>query len=272
MLVANGHEVWGLRRQVARLPEDVNPVRGDLRTLSAGDPLPRKLDWIYYTAAAPERTEQAYRESYLEGLVNLVKALRERGERPRRLFFTSSTGVYGQNRGEWVDEHSPTEPTRFTGKVMLEAETFLRSTGFASTSVRFGGIYGPGRGMLLRQARDSQSVVSKPIHYTNRIHRDDCAATLLHLMSVPEPLPIYVAVDDHPAPRHEVLSWLVKEMGRPELELLEEEGQARTGKRCSNRLLKETGFRFRYPTYKEGYRDLVDSVKSAPPINGASDD
>lgn len=260
-LVTNGHEVWGLRRRVTKLPEDVNPVRVDLGKISSHCDLPQQLDWVYFTAAAPERTEEAYRQTYLEGLQNLVRALEQRGERPRRLFFTSSTSVYGQTSGEWVDENSPTQPQLFTGKIMLEAEAYLRQASIPSTVVRFGGIYGPGRGMLLRQARDLPEVVAKPVHFTNRIHRDDCAGVLLHLMSLSQPDPLYVAVDDYPAPRHEVLTWIAQQLGKPGPRLVEQDGGAFAGKRCANRLLKHSGYRFCFPSYKEGYRDLIDALR-----------
>ncbi|MFH7445305.1 SDR family NAD(P)-dependent oxidoreductase, partial [Pseudomonas syringae pv. tagetis] len=73
-------------------------------------------------ATPSQRDETGYRMGYVEGLRNVLSWLEQTGQRPMRLIFVSSSGVYGQLSGEWVDEHSVTEPTNYTGTVMLEAE------------------------------------------------------------------------------------------------------------------------------------------------------
>ena len=261
MLVENGHEVWGLRRKVFRLPEEVNPVRADLEKPETLQELPRHLDMVFFTAAADGRTEEGYRATYVQGLANLLTALKELGEQPQRIFFTSSTGVYGQQDGEWVDEETLTVPNNFTGGLILEAERLLHECNFPFTIVRFGGIYGPGRTHLLKIASGDHPISASPPRFTNRIHRDDCAAVLMHLMGVPDLHPLYVAVDDEPTHHHEVMVWLKEQLGQkpPELETVPEDSSK--GKRCSNERLKRTGYVFRYPNYKEGYSELIDHFK-----------
>src|SRR5690606_24982960 len=102
----------------------------------------------------------------------------------RRVLFASSTAVYGQDDGSWVDETSPTEPRRFTGRCLLEAEALLAGSGLGFSNVRFAGIYGPGRGRLLSQVLDGSAVFGSEPHITNRIHRDDCAGFLQHLIGM----------------------------------------------------------------------------------------
>ena len=84
--------------------------------------LPPGLDFIFYTTSAGGSDDKAYRKAYVDGPRNLLGALSTRGETVRRFFFTSSTGVYGQSNGEWVDESSPTEPGSFSGRRLLEGE------------------------------------------------------------------------------------------------------------------------------------------------------
>ena len=269
-LATQGHEVFGLRRNVRALPDSLHPVAADLGRPESLADLPPNLDAVVYAAAADRTDETAYRSAYVDGVDHLVAALVAQEQQPRCLLFTSSTGVYGQSSGEWVDETSATEPRRFTGKLVLEGERRVASCPWPSTSVRFGGIYGPGRGRLLARVRQGGLTVDRrhPA-YTNRIHRDDCAGALAHLLNLSfgggdlagAPLPqAVVGVDDAPAPRHEVYDWLADRLGVPRP--AEADGAAGAGlhggsKRCRNTLLRSLGYDFRYPTYREGYAELL---------------
>ena len=90
-LAADGHEVWGLRRDVSRLPSDVRPLAADLSRVESLGVIPSDIDFVFYTAGASGGDERAYREVYLDGVGRLLDALAQQGERPRRFFFTSST-------------------------------------------------------------------------------------------------------------------------------------------------------------------------------------
>jgi len=262
-LVTAGHVVFGLRRRVASLPPDVTPVPADLTDASTLSKLPRGIDVVFYTAAAAGFGEAAYRDAYVRGPANLLAALDIAGDRPSRLLFTSSTSVYAQTDGDWVHEGSPTRPEHITGQLLLEGETFLRQSPVPTVILRLGGIYGPGRTRFIDSVRSGSARrwSGDPV-WTNRIHRDDCAGALAHLMSVPAPAPIYVGVDREPAPRNEVLAWLAAQVDVPEPTWEEPTGAAssramRSNKRCSSRLLQETGFPFTYPSYREGYGAML---------------
>jgi nucleoside-diphosphate-sugar epimerase len=174
--------------------------------------LPDHLDLVFFTAAPDRHDDEAYRDLYVEGLRNLIHALTEQAQRPRRLLFTSSTAVYAQRDGEWVDEGSPTEPRTFAGRRLLEAERLLQASPFPSIVARLAGIYGPGRGRLVQSVRDGTAAYAEgtPV-YTNRIHRDDSAGVLRHLATIAEPLPLYVAADHEPADNGTVLRWLAEQ-------------------------------------------------------------
>src|SRR5262249_24372667 len=145
-------------------------IRADLTDIDALRGLPPRLDNVFYTASADAMDDRSYRSAYVDGLRYLLAALE--GHTIRRIVFTSSTGVYAQSRGEWVDEDSPAEPTAFSGKRLLEAERLLRLARFPTTVVRFAGIYGPGRARLVERVRQGNAAIPAggPV-YANRIHR-----------------------------------------------------------------------------------------------------
>jgi nucleoside-diphosphate-sugar epimerase len=238
-------------------------VVGDLTRAETLGGLPVAMDYVFFTAGAKSRQESAYRATYLDGIGNLLRALKEQGECPRRIFFTSSTAVYAQRRGEWVDEDSVTAPNRFSGDILLLSERLLLASAFPATVVRLGGIYGPGRTSLIERVR-SGTARRRPgsPHYTNRIHRDDAAGALRHLMTRAEPPDeVYLGVDSEPADEAEVLGWLAERLGAPQPpEQEDESGASKRGagnKRCRNARLLATGYRFRYPSFREGYQAVL---------------
>lgn len=266
-LAGEGRTVWGLRRSPEGLPEGVLPVAADLSRPHTLDGLPRAVDAVVYCASADTSSEEAYRTAYVEGPRNLLDALGRRGAAPRRLLFVSSTAVYGQEGGSWVDEDSPTRPTDFRGRVLLEAEALVGAWEATGIVVRFGGIYGPGRTRLVERVRSGEARCARgEPRYSNRIHRDDCAGVLRHLLDRPDPRGLYLGVDREPAERCEVLRWLARRLGVPDPPVVEgeREGRRRSNKRCSSDRLVAEGYRFRHPTYREGYGDLLAEEGAGP--------
>lgn len=258
MLVALGHDVHGLRRNIAALPPGVSPIAADLARGEGLEGLPEDLDVVVYAVGAEARTEAAYQAAYLDGQRNLGAALARFGGVPRYVF-VSSTAVYGQDDGSWVDEDSLAAPAAFNGRLMLEAEALARDAAPRSVVVRFGGIYGPGRRWLIDSVRAGRPVSPESAaEYTNRIHRDDCAGVLTHILRLGAPSSLYVGVDDEPAPRHEVLGWLAERLGVP-TPPGSRAGRAASasGKRCRNDRIRGAGYAFRYPTYREGYAAML---------------
>ena len=256
-LVAEGHAVWGLRRNPVPLPEGVHPVAADLSDPQTLGALPGDLDYVFYTAAAGGYDESRYRAAYVDGPRNLLAALASQQQPVKRIFFTSSTGVYAQQDGEWVDETSPTEPTHFSGTMILEGEQVFCEGPFPSTAVRLGGIYGPGRMQTLDRVRDRVVTCPAEPTYVNLIHREDCAGILHHLLHVENPEALYLGVDCEPAERGGLYRWIADLIGVPEppTDDAEPEGRrARGNKRCSNARLLATGYAFAFPTYREGFQ------------------
>lgn len=272
-LAEGGWDVLGVRRDPSGLPEQITPVRADVtdaRTLvgSLVGSLSGDLDVLVYAVSADDRSREAYRAAYVDGLRSVMSVLLEGGRLPNRLFFVSSTAVYGNHEGEWVDEASPTDPSGFRGRVMLEAEELALEgggTGVPGTVLRLGGIYGPGRNRLLNRIRRGEALCPPDgPFYTNRIHRDDAAGILAHLCepSRARPDDVYLGVDRDPAPYCQVIRWLAERLGAPEPGTGDDgslERRRRSNKRCSSDRIVESGYAFRYPSFRDGYAAVLDS-------------
>ncbi|GGC08721.1 NAD(P)-dependent oxidoreductase [Marinobacterium zhoushanense] len=250
-LGAEGAEVLGLRRTINQLPAPIQPIAADLASADGVPPLPA-CDYLVYCAAAKSRDPAVYRAVYVDGLRRVLSAL---PRPPKRLLLTSSTSVYSQDDHQWVDEFSPSLPDSTTGRILLESEQMALSAEFPATVVRFSGIYGPGRNHLLNQVRNGIVAPDTPIHYSNRIHRDDCAGILAHLIRLDRSgerlAPIYLASDDRPAPIAEVMDWLAQQTGS---QIIERQAVRRGGsKRCRNLRIKASGYRFIHPDFESGY-------------------
>ena len=260
-LVAAGHEVFGLRRKPDDLPEGVHPIAADLSERATLRSLPADLDAVVYTAGADRFDEASYQAAYVDGVRQLLAALEEQHTLPARILFTSSTAVYGQQDGEWIDEGSPALPRGFSGRCLLEGERLVWAAGHPGLVVRLGGIYGPGRTRLIENVRGGTATLREGPYYTNRIHRDDCARALEHLLGLASPQPLYLGVDCEPADEALVLQWLAERLGVPPPTRARTRDSARLrrsgSKRAANDRLLATGYRFLYPTFREGYSALL---------------
>jgi len=263
-LNAAGWTVFGLRRGVAQLPAGIRPVAGDLQADACPAAWPSEpLDYLVYCAAATEHDEAGYRAAYVDGLRRVLAWLAQQGQRPKRLLFVSSSGVYGQQQGEWVDETSAAHAEGYSGRVMREAEQVALASGLPATVVRLTGIYGPGREWLLGQVRQGYRVASEPPLYGNRIHADDAAGLLAYLLQAAARgvalEDCYIGVDDQPAPLHEVVAWLREQLGVSHWSA--ESTVRRAGsKRCSNARARALGWQPQYPSYREGYSAILRSA------------
>ncbi|MGQ4877856.1 NAD(P)H-binding protein [Billgrantia sp. LNSP4103-1] len=260
-LLEAGHHVIGARRSAQALEgSGIEPLPLDLCDEAALAALP-DVDYVVYILSADRFDEAAYRAAYPDGLKAVLRTYEGRDRAPKRLFFVSSTSVYGQQEGEQVDEETPAESAGFAGMLMREAEQALRESPLPGTAVRFSGIYGPGRDRLIRQVLEGRIAPKSPPMYSNRIHRDDCAGVLAHLIgldSAGQPVDeLYLASDCAPEPLHEVMAWLAGQLRAEPTEVIQAPLRKRASKRCNNSRLLETGYAFRYPSYREGYAQVM---------------
>ncbi|MEB0092649.1 NAD-dependent epimerase/dehydratase family protein [Pseudomonas sp. CCI1.2] len=261
-LLAYDWTVYGLRRSVSQLPTGVIGVAGDLfDSRCPGDWPTSPLDYLVYSASATDHDEAGYQAAYVDGLSHVLSWLKQNGQQPKRLLFVSSSSVYGQQHGEWVDELSPTQAVGYSGRLMQQAEQLALGSGIPASVVRLTGIYGPGREWLLTQVRQGYRVVTEPPLYGNRIHVDDAAGLLAYLLQADARGvaldDCYIGVDDAPAPLAEVVAWLREYLGVTEWSA--EASVRRTGsKQCSNAKARALGWVPRYASYREGYAAILE--------------
>lgn len=211
-------------------------------------------DVVLHCASSGRGGADAYRAVYRDGMAHLRDAFA-----PKRLVFTGSTSVYSQVDGAWVDENSPAEPDRETGKVLLEAEAISLEAG--GIVARLAGIYGPGRSVLLKKFLEGSAVLEAGgERWINQIHRDDAARAIFSLAVNSMATGIYNVCDDTPATQRMVYGWIAGYLNRP----LPPEGPADlnrkrgwTSKRISNARLRSLGWSPRYASYGDALPGLA---------------
>lgn len=273
-LLARGHEPIGVRRSAEGCTaiEDAGfeGVQADVTDPETLSRVP-DADAIVFAASSGGRGAEAAREVYVEGLRTAIEQFSGRADPPERLIYTSSTGVYGDHGGDWVDEETEVNPTTEKTRVLREAEEAALDSPVTGTVVRFAGLYGPDR---YRLERYLEGPVTEG--YLNMIHRDDAAGIVRYLLE--EELArgeVVLAVDDEPAGKWGFADWLAEQCGLPtppketKEERLADDGLSEparrrilTSKRCSNAKLRELGYELSYPTFREGYREAVKAYPS----------
>jgi nucleoside-diphosphate-sugar epimerase len=263
-LVGLGHKVHGLRRSVkthAAMEEaGIVPHAIDITRREQLDNLLGPFDWIINTVSSGRGGAGAYHGIYVLGTQNLIDWFA--GSPPQKYLFASSTGVYGQTDGSWVDEDSPTEPSGETGQTLLEAESLALS--IDGIVLRLSGIYGPDRGHLYRQFLKGEAVLTgNPNRWMNMIHRDDVIGCILAAMETAEPGTVSNATDNEPVTQQGYFQWLAGQLDRPlppqEPEVTPHK-RAQTNKRVANsRARKMLSWTPKYPTWREGYAKLMES-------------
>ena len=250
-------EVFGIRRQPPSVEGlgEIQWIGADLTDPQSMTSLPASITHLVFAAAPNERSEQAYRATYLQGLQNVIKAAQS--PTLKRVIFISSTAVYGDHGQDWVDETTPTDPVAFNGRILCETENWLTTFGdhnqIHTISLRLSGIYGPHRNHLLERIRQGLAVAPKAYeHWVNRIHIEDAASAVVHILTVQSPLPLYLVTDSMPLPMRTLYEHLAKLVGGP----IPPEGAPSRGvgsKRLSNARLINSGFKFKWPDSRVAY-------------------
>ena len=282
-LAQERHEVFGLRRSAEGARElselGITPVLADITNAGSLPPLGEGYDWVINCAASGGGDEASYRRLYLGGNANLAQWLRERP--PARFVYTSSTGVYGQNDGSWVNEQSEASADSATAQVLLEAERLLmkahRESGFPTIVCRLAGIYGPGRGYWFKQFVLGQArLESRGDRFLNMIHVEDVVGSIMATLAHGAPGEIYNVADDEPVSQLDFFTWLAHALGRPLPPSSITPHLARrrtTNKRVSNaKLRNQLKYKPRYPSFREGYADAVGQVLEAPAAKTKDDE
>lgn len=256
-LAKKGHDVWALRRSNVRFGDGIHMIQADVSDPETLLEMPHGIDIVVYSLASPVFSREGYHEYYYRGMRHVLNALKAQGQTPTHAFFTSSSSVYHQMDASWVDENSSTEPTSFAGKELLKTEEVLARSKIPSTTIRFPGIYGPGRNRMIEQARQGGHCDPSPEVWTNRIHRDDCVGVLEFLINKAlegmELESVYLACDSQPATLFDVLEWMKDRIGDVEPDYELPEATRRANRRCSNKRLLDAGYCFKFANYQDGY-------------------
>lgn len=246
-LLAAGNRVLALTRR--RLPPaGITALHGDVSNAAWLPRLPASIHRLVYVMTPIARTEAAYQLAYVTGLQNVLEALAP-GCRPS-VTFISSTAVYADAHGDFVDEATPARSEAFNGQTMLAAERLAMTAHAGSLLLRLGGIYGRGHDPLVSGALAALSPSAPSPIVSNRIHIDDAAAAVCHLIHGGH-CGVFNIVDSEPASSAQVLAWMAAERSGSGLAPVPAPPQ---GRRISNQRLLASGFGLRYPSWREGYR------------------
>ena len=187
--------------------------------------------------------------------------------RPEWVGYLSTTGVYGDHQGAWVDENTALTPSSTRGEQRVLAENQWLQTGLPVHIFRLAGIYGPGRGPFEKVRDGSARRLIKPGQVFSRIHVDDIAATLAASIARPAPGTAYNVCDNDPAPPQDVLSHAAALLGLPDppemdfatadLPPMVRSFYAESKRVSNRRIRQELGVTLRYPDYRSGLAALL---------------
>ena len=263
-----GITVYGTTRNAQRADtlrqKGITPLPGE-DPARIPEPICRQVDAVLDSIPL-ERTPDGLRAGQPRWLPDLAR----RCGHVRWAGYLSTTGVYGNADGAWVDESWPCRPTSQRGVERLRAEQAWLDSGLPAEVFRLAGIYGPGRNILPRlMAGGYRAVRWEPPHYSGRIHVADIVAAIMAAMEKPDPGRVVNVADDGPLPHADYVTELAMMIGAPVPELLTpEEGERvlsaaaldffRDNKRVSNRLLHaELLAELHYPTFRDAVPSLL---------------
>jgi len=261
-----GHDVFVSTRSNQRADDfskqGLRPIVCDITEPTSLANLP-STETVLFAVGFDRTSGRSISEVYGDGLRNVLHAL---PSSIQRMIYISSTGVYSQDDGQWVNEDSTCQPKREGGKACLAAEQLLANhpIGAKTNVLRLAGIYGPERVPRLNDVKAGKPLAAPSHGHLNLIHVDDAADIAVAVdqrAAVPR---TYLVSDGHPVLRREYYCEIARLLGANEPQFTEPADQdpaaqrAASDKRISNqRLLDELHVSFRYPSYREGLTELL---------------
>lgn len=203
-------------------------------------------------ASRGERTVENYRRAYLQPIQQLQASLSQWRNAPDRIVVVSSSRVYGVDDGRWIDDDTSAASTDERARILLEMETQAHALPCPVSVVRLSGIYGPGRDWLKRRALAAEQGALQD-SWTNRIHIEDAARAIVHILNLPDPEPHYIVSDQQPQTLSAMFNFFREAEG---LAPLQGEPEPGSGKRLKPARLQASGFEWRYPTAFSGGYDV----------------
>jgi nucleoside-diphosphate-sugar epimerase len=258
---ANGWQVVGLtgsKESAARLSPESFPVIGLDVTTGLDRLRPRAFEVVVHCASSGRRGTHVYEALFLRATRNLISSLAV-----NHFIFVSSSSVYAQIDGSWVDENSQAEPLRETGLILRATEEIVLEQ--KGTVARLAGIYGPDRCVPLRKLLDQTAIIEgEGERLMNLIHRDD-AVSALFLLTEKNLRGTYNVSDDEPVSQLDWFRHVCDQLDRPLPPFGPRDTTRKRGwtsKRVSNQKLRQAGWTPRFETFREGLGPLLSQVKS----------
>jgi nucleoside-diphosphate-sugar epimerase len=264
--LARGDEVCAVTRSSRRAElfsaQGVRPILADVTDLDSLAELP-PAETVLFAVGYDREPGPSIHDVYVNGLRNALDSLS--GD-PRRFIYVSSTGVYGQTGGEYVDEESPCEPTREGGRACLAAEQLLteHAIGVRRVVLRLAGLYGPGRVPRIEKIRQGEPVPAPSVGYLNLIHVDDAARVVLAAEESAIPPKVYCVSDGCPTMRRDYYAEVARLLDAPSPQFVEPSPampvarRAASSKRVGNQKMnRDLSVALKYPTYREGLAAIL---------------
>ena len=243
ILIENNYLVYAIKRQKIEDEQNVHLIYSDINNLTADD-IP-DIDYAFFLLAPNSFNEENYRRTYIDSLLSFCNIMKQK--KVKKVIFSSSTSMYEHTDGCIVNEETNVDPQKFPGKIMLEAESILKENCDNPIIARLSGIYGKERGDIYKTLEN----VANPLFYSNRIHQEDACNALFYLMKKCKTPETIIITDSNPEQYKNIASWLNIE---PKIN---PNPKRFSNKRLSNAKLIATGFKFKYPSYKEGLSDII---------------
>lgn len=224
------------------LQQDIHQL--DLSTLSP-------IDAVYVLIAPKDPSLNGYKAAFIDAIPHMRNQL---ALHPiQKIIVVSSTRVYGQDQGEEIDDQTEINP-KDEKALMLATMEKLWQEAFPQQCiiVRPTGIYGVSVKRMMQLAQNTMTYHN--VHWSNRIHIEDLAGFLVHLLHVEHPEKTYICSNNQPIPLHEIILWFQKQLNIPPLKLLSE---AQRGKKIYASRMLSTGFKLRHDQFFKDYRDLI---------------
>lgn len=256
-LLAEGWTILGTTRSSDKA-DDLR--RQGIAPLLFSDPIPPEfVDSNHILiSAGPDNTGDPTLAEYAGALAEMT---------PKWVGYLSTTGVYGDHQGGWVDEATPLTPSTKRGQARVMAESQWRATPLPLHIFRLAGIYGPGRGPFAKVRNGTARRIIKQEQVFSRIHVDDIAQVLHASMQAPNAGAIYNLCDDDPAPPQDVIAYAAELLGLPvppavaynqaEMTPMARSFYAESKRVRNDRIKDELGVTLRYPDYRAGLLALL---------------
>ena len=247
-LFEQGHQITTIS-QSAKMDEYATHLIQDVHQLNLAHISP--IDWVYVLLSPNESTPEAYQRVYVDSVQPISNALKQHPV--QKVVVVSSTRVYGENHGERIDDEAEMKPNDEQGRLLLKMEQLWQQA-YPSTSIiiRPTGIYGTSVARMLKLAEKTKTYPNR--HWSNRIHIDDLASFLAHLLHVEHAEKSYIVSNNQPSLLHETIQWFQRQLNLPELVLQSDEC---SGKRIYATRMAEMGFQLQHKDCFEDYLEML---------------